>query len=206
MAKEDMEENKEEANLESSAAKADGEDGEAGEAKVKAESPIKKILMFVVPLVILIGGGAGAYMSGVFDGMFSHEVVEEKPSCETLVEGDVGFEECRLAEEQNILLQPGVFIKIPDMIVNLKTDDNRPRFLKVVLEIELYNQEEKLKLEPLMPRVIDQFQMYLRELKFDDLKGTSGIYRMKIELLNRVRAVVPGVKVHDILFQEILVQ
>ncbi len=48
--------------------------------------------------------------------------------------------------------------------------------------------------------------MYLRELRFEDLKGTSGIYRMKIELLNRIRAVTPGVKVHDILFQEILVQ
>jgi hypothetical protein len=32
------------------------------------------------------------------------------------------------------------------------------------------------------------------------------MYRMKIELLSRVRAAAPEIKVRDVLFQEILVQ
>jgi len=184
---------------------AEGEEGAEGEVKeVKSSSKLKKILMFVIPLVVLIGGGAGAYFAGVFDGIFPHE--KGKISCENIKEGEEGYEECQSLTETDMALHPGAFIKIPDMIVNLKTDDNRPRFLKIALEVEIMSEEDKAKLEPLMPRVIDQFQMYLRELRFEDLKGTSGIYRMKIELLNRVRAVTPGVKVHDILFQEILVQ
>jgi flagellar FliL protein len=95
---------------------------------------------------------------------------------------------------------------MPDMIVNLSSSGKQARFLKVTLKLELDNEEEKGKMDPLLPRVVDQFQMYLRELRIEDLRGTSGIYRMKIELLSRVRAAAPGVKVRDVLFQEILVQ
>jgi len=196
--------------FETSGGAAAGKDSESGEGEGGAEgekkptSKLKKILIFVLPLVILIGGGAGAFFMGVFDGFLSHG--EEKVTCENIKEGDKGYEECQAMTENNMSLHPGAFIVIPDMIVNLKTDNDRPRFLKIALEVEVLNEEEKARLEPLMPRVIDQFQMYLRELRLEDLKGTSGIYRMKIELLNRIRAVTPGIKVHDILFQEILVQ
>lgn len=212
MAEEENNEDKEEENFETSGgdesgSSAEGEEGEEGEAEAEIKAPpLKKVLMFVIPLLILIGGGTGAYMSGLLDGMLGIEEPAEEVPCEMKKEGDPGYEECMAAMDPDMSLQPGAFIKIPDMIVNLKTDDNRPRFLKVALEVELVNETERMKLEPLMPRVIDQFQMYLRELRFEDLKGTSGIYRMKIELLNRIRAVTPGVKVHDILFQEILVQ
>ena len=46
----------------------------------------------------------------------------------------------------------------------------------------------------------------MREVRIEDLRGSSGLYRMKIELLNRVRAAAPEIKVRDVLFQEILVQ
>ncbi len=39
-----------------------------------------------------------------------------------------------------------------------------------------------------MPRVVDQFQGYLRELRMDDLKGSAGIVRLKEELLRRINA------------------
>jgi flagellar FliL protein len=66
--------------------------------------------------------------------------------------------------------------------------------------------EQQAAFETIMPRVIDQFQTYLRELRVEDLRGSSGIYRMKLELLNRVRAAAPDIGVKDVLFQEILIQ
>ena len=92
------------------------------------------------------------------------------------------------------------------MIVNLNSSTKQPRFLKISLKVEVEDEAEKAKLEATLPRVVDQFQMYLRELRIEDLRGTSGIYRMKIELLSRIRAAAANIKIRDVLFQEILVQ
>ena len=57
-----------------------------------------------------------------------------------------------------------------------------------------------------MPRIVDNFQVYLRELRPDELSGTKGIFRLKEELLVRVNNAVQPARVYDILFKEILVQ
>ena len=41
---------------------------------------------------------------------------------------------------------------------------------------------------PIMPRVMDAFQTYLRELRPSDLDGSAGLYRLKEELTRRVNA------------------
>lgn len=163
----------------------------------------KKIVLFVVlPLLVIVGGGSAAYFTGLLDKLLpAHEL-----DCEKVKEGDKGFAECLAIQEAGPAGHPGVFLNIPDMIVNLNGNTKQPRFLKVSLKLEVENAEDEKKIEPLLPRVVDQFQMYLRELRIEDLRGTSGIYRMKIELLSRVRAAAPTVKVRDVLFQEILVQ
>ena len=101
---------------------------------------------------------------------------------------------------------PGTFIDIPPIVVNLNSTARQPRFLQIKLKVELETAADQKAFETVMPRVVDQFQTYLRELRVDDLQGSSGLYRMKIELLNRVRAATPEVKVRDVLFQEMLVQ
>ena len=58
----------------------------------------------------------------------------------------------------------------------------------------------------MMPRIVDNFQIYLRELRIEDLRGSDGIYRLREELLARVNAAVAPVKVTDVLFKEMLVQ
>ena len=61
-------------------------------------------------------------------------------------------------------------------------------------------------IQPVMPRVIDSFQTYLRELRPSDLDGSAGLYRMKEELTRRVNvAIAPG-KINAVLFKEIIVQ
>lgn len=163
----------------------------------------KKIVLFVVlPLLLIVGGGVGLYFSGMLDKVFPHKAV----NCESAKAGDKGFSECAAIQDAAASSQPGVFLNMPDMIVNLNSSGKQPRFLKVSLKLELNSAEDEKNLAPLLPRVVDQFQMYLRELRIEDLRGTSGIYRMKIELLSRVRAAVPNIKVRDVLFQEILVQ
>ncbi|MCK4946727.1 MAG: flagellar basal body-associated FliL family protein [Alphaproteobacteria bacterium] len=174
-----------------------------GDAEVSHRFTTKKILLFIViPLILIITLGSGAYFLGFLDKIFPKDPL----ACENVKEGDKDFAECTeqaAAENANF---PGTFLTMEDIIVNLNSAGKQPRFLKIAVKLEMEDAEEQKKIEPLMPRVVDQFQMYLRELRVSDLRGTSGIYRMKIELLNRVRAVAPNVKVRDVLFQEILVQ
>jgi len=183
---------------------AEGKEGtEGAEAEASPSWTRKKILMFVVlPLVVIIGGGAGAYFTGMFDKFLPHK----QPTCENVKEGDKDFAACSALQSAKDASSLGVFLDIPPMIVNLNSSTKQPRFLKISLKVEVADDIEKTKLEAVLPRVIDQFQMYLRELRIEDLRGTSGIYRMKIELLSRIRAAAPSVKIKDVLFQEILVQ
>ena len=68
------------------------------------------------------------------------------------------------------------------------------------------SQDDVQAVEAVMPRVVDQFQTYLRELRVRDLRGSQGIYRLQMELLSRVNAAAYPVEVKDVLFQEILIQ
>lgn len=111
------------------------------------------------------------------------------------------------AESESAHPADAVFMKIPDLIVNLASSGSGPqRYLRLSVQLELANEEDEKKVEMVLPRVIDQFQTYLRELRVEDLKGSKGIYRLQMELLARVNAAASPVEVKDILFQEILIQ
>ena len=61
-------------------------------------------------------------------------------------------------------------------------------------------------IQPRLAKVMDAFQVYLRELRKSDLDGSAGIYRLKEELLRRVNVAIAPAQVENILFKEILVQ
>lgn len=181
----------------------DGSGESLGAAEEKSRFNAKKIILFVaLPLTVVIGGVLAAYFTGHLDG-----VMGKKPDCATITQEDPEYASCveELAKAA-AAKGPGLFIDVPNMIVNLNSPARQPRFLKISLKIELEKATEQQAFEAIMPRVIDQFQNYLRELRLEDLRGSSGMYRMKIELLNRVRAAAPGIAVRDVLFQEILIQ
>lgn len=153
----------------------------------------KKLILFVVlPLLLAIGGGAGAYFSGAFDSLFG---ASEQPAGEQAE-----------AEEPKAPLGPAVFYDLPEMLVNLNTNGRKQSFLKIRVSLELNDPLDIQKVESQMPRIIDNFQVYLRELRVEDLQGASGIYRLREELLARVGAAVKPARVSDVLFKEMLVQ
>lgn len=168
----------------------------------------KKIILFgLLPLLLLGGSGAGAYFMGYFDSFLPQQEID----CSVVKEGDPDHDTCVAQAEEKAAAEaaanlPGVFIPVPDMIVNLNSTSRQPRFLKVSLQVELADATQQQPFETVLPRIVDQFQTYLRELRVEDLRGSSGMYRMKLELLTRVKAAAPDIKVRDVLFQEILVQ
>lgn len=160
----------------------------------------KKLVLFVLlPLFILIGVGAGLYMTGMLDKFFA-------PAAEGEHAGEAHEESGGHGEEGHG--GSGIaFLAMPDMIVNLATPEGASqKYLRLRVQLELKNEADKAAVEAVMPRVIDQFQTYLRELRVKDLRGSAGIYRLQTELLARVNAAAYPVEIKDVLFQEILIQ
>jgi flagellar protein FliL len=165
------------------AKKADAQEPDAeadGAAKPKKKLPLKMIIMAAAGAVVLGGGGLGAY----------------------LVLGHSGNEKPKEA-----VAKPATFVDLPDVLVNLSTTgSDRTQYLKVKIVLELPDAGLVSQIQPLMPRVMDAFQTYLRELRPTDLDGSAGLYRLKEELTRRVNAVVAPSHITAVLFKEIVVQ
>lgn len=99
-----------------------------------------------------------------------------------------------------------VFYALPDILVNIRSDGGRPTYLKLKLTLEVDAVETVAQIEPAMPRVMDRFQSFLRELRVEDLSGSAGSYRLRLELLRRVNLAVAPVKVNAVLIEEMLIQ
>lgn len=184
----------------------DSENGEGGEGeeglappKKKGLAAKKKLIIGVAAGFLLLGGaGAGLYFAGVFG--------EEKPA-DTSENAHHGAAESHGKEEepQDKNATP-VFFSLGDILVNLTGDGKRPNFLKIKISLELASEKDQKAIETLKPRIIDNFQVYLRELRVEDLRGSAGLYRLREELLLRVTEAVKPIRVKDVLFQEMLVQ
>lgn len=101
---------------------------------------------------------------------------------------------------------PTFFYDLPEITVNLNTGGGAAEFLKLSISLEVTEESMMSTIEPRMPRVLDAFQVYLRELRRADLEGSAGIYRLKEELHRRVNLAVYPASVENILFKEILIQ
>ena len=111
------------------------------------------------------------------------------------------------ASEIHLAEIPETFIfNLPSMTVNLNTEGEGEQFMKLSVALEVANEEMMLEIQPRMAKVVDAFQVYLRELRRSDLEGSAGIYRLKEELRRRVNVAIFPAQVESILFKEILVQ
>jgi flagellar FliL protein len=179
---------------------ADEEKTEGGEEGAPADGaePKKKLLsgkMLIIigaAVVLLLGGGAGAYFF-----LFSHKKPPEE-------QADAGHQ---AEPEQPAGPQKIVYYNMPDLLVNLNAGaGRRTSFLKLTLSVELKSVDDAGVFEANLPRIVDNFQIYLRELRPEDLRGSSGFLKLREELLTRVQLAAAPARVNDLLFKEMLVQ
>lgn len=162
-------------------AETEGE-GEGGAGKSKFGKK-KLIIMAAAGLVVLAGlGGGGAWYFGLFGGEDGTQMAERPEP------------------------KPAVFLDLPDLTVNLTSLDQRTQYLRMKISLEVSSTSDIASISPLLPRVLDTFQVYLRELRLTDLEGSAGVYRLKEELRRRVNLAVYPAEVNDILFKELLIQ
>ena len=165
-----------------------------GDGPEKKRISGKRLIIFgAILLLVLIGGGVGAaFMLGLFGG-------QEPPPAEAGAEAQP-------APPPPPSSQRAFFFEVPDLIVNLNTSGRKSTFLKIKIALELESPQDVDRINDVLPRIVDNFQVYLRELRVDDLNGSAGMYRLREELLRRVNIAARPVKVRDVLFKEMLVQ
>jgi flagellar FliL protein len=162
---------------------ADSAEGGAAPKKRGLRISRKLLIIIIAAVVVLLGGGAGAYFF-LFAGS-----------------GD------KHAGDAHLEAIPETFIfNLPTMTVNLNSEGDGEQFMKLTVALEVANEEMMVEIQPRMAKVVDAFQVYLRELRKSDLEGSAGIYRLKEELRRRVNVAIYPLEVQSILFKEILVQ
>ena len=167
---------REKAEAEEEEAAADGEQS----AQPKRRLSLKLIIIAAAGFVVLAGGGTGAYF--MFAG--------GKDSAAAAAPG-----------------KPPAFVDVPEVLVNLSTvGADRTQYLKVKIVLEIPDAALSPQIESTMPRVMDAFQTYLRELRPTDLDGSAGLYRLKEELTRRVNTAIAPSRITAVLFKEIVVQ
>jgi flagellar FliL protein len=163
-----------------------------GEGAEDAAAKKKKLILFGgagAAALLLIGGGAFFFLGA------------SKPAA--TANGGHG---AASAEAPHGDTKAPVFVDLPEMTVNLSALDGRATFLKVKVALEVADQDVVAKINPVLPRVLDAFQVYLRELRASDLDGSAGLFRVKEDLQKRINiAIYPG-RVEAVLFREIVIQ
>ncbi|PZN93293.1 MAG: flagellar basal body-associated protein FliL [Hyphomicrobiales bacterium] len=162
-------------------------DEEGATEEVAAEGGGKKKLIMIgggVMLLALLGGGGWFMM--------------KKPSAEQLA----------AAEAAKNIKKPISFIEMKDMMIGITASAQQERqpIIKVKVVLEVADAKVSDEIKPLLPRVEDAFQVFMRELRPSDLEGSAGMYRLKEELLRRVNVTVFPAKIDAVLFKELLVQ
>lgn len=178
----------------------EAEDGTEDEPRKKKLSGKKLVLFIILPVVLLLGGGGAAafFLLSGGDPQTQAEAGEGEQAEQTAEEGE--------GSGANKSSGDIVFYDLPDMLVNLNTGGKRSSYLKLKVALELQNKEAVPKVERILPRIVDSFQVYLRELRLEDLKGSAGLVRLKEELLVRLNVATGTTEINDVLFKEMLVQ
>ena len=165
---------------------ADGEDG--GSPAAGRRVPGKKLVLFIIlPLLLISATGGGIYASGLLDSLLGIKAQDE----ELMAEEDAG---------------PSVYYEVPEMLVNLNTSGRKTGYLKLSVSLEVGSEEDFPRLDSVLPRIVDDFQVYLRELRVEDLHGSAGIQRLREELFMRVANAAAPTVIRDVLFREMLIQ
>jgi flagellar FliL protein len=186
-----------------------GEEAEAsddGETKARKKMSGKTLVLFVIlpALLILGGGGAAGFMllgRGGHAEQHADAGKDKAKGADAPGASAPGPNGTTIVHGENV-----VFVTLPEMLVNISGPGGQPGYLKLKLTLEAPNEEAVSTLTAATPRITDEFNNFLRELRTDDLVGSAGAYRLRLELLRRVNLVIAPQQINAVLIEEMLVQ
>ncbi len=197
------------------------EGSEGGEGAEGDAAPKKKklpLLFIIAPVALLVVGGGGAAAFFMFmkppaeahaeEGADGHGKKAEKPKKEKgggghgAKGGEADPSLGKITEGPDGV----VFWTMPDLVTNIQTADGRPTHLKLKLTLGMKSHELAEHLQAESPRLKDMFQGFLREIRPEELNGSTGTFQLRAEILRRVNLIAAPETVDEVLIEEMLVQ
>jgi len=164
----------------------DEKDEDREESAPAKGSKKKLIIGLMVVLLLVVGGGSAAFFLGAFDFIFGG------PKTTAIV---------ALPEPP----EPPVMYSFPPMLVDLKTGACRSNYLKFEFILEV-SESYTAQIKKLEPKLIEAFQMHLREQERKDLVGRAGSDRLRKGLLRIVDANIRPNRAESIIFKQFILQ
>ncbi len=168
------------------------EEGEGRKRKPSKGLAGKKLLIIVgAALLLLIGGGAGSYFLGLFDPLVA------------MITGEDTEADAKLAGSPI-----GVYHEFPELIVKLREKGRRKRFLKLRFTVEFKRArgEDIERIDVLTPQVVKRIKNFVEKLSANDLKGSTGVYIMREQLLAESITAFAPLEVNDVMITEFFIQ
>jgi flagellar FliL protein len=163
----------------------------AGDAEAAAKPGGKKKLVLLAVPVLLLGLGAGLWFGGILPPLLGMGSAAEA---------------AQTAEAPPPAAPQPAFVDLPEIISNLNAPGRRASFVRLRARIEISRAEDVAAVNAAMPRLVDLFATYLREVRPEELRGSAGSHRLREELIARASIAASPARVTDLLFVEILVQ
>lgn len=155
-------------------------------------STIQWVLMLVS--LSLIAGAVGWFLGDYFQNI-EHTQPE---STKIASSADTSFEE--KSEEESLDALPSI-IKLPTLLVNLSDPSSKRIRLDVQLAVKA---GEKISTE-LAADIASDFILFLKNSTLDQIKGATGIFYLRQDLLNRAR-IRSGDKVAAVLITSLIIE
>lgn len=161
---------------------ADSAEGTEEGAEAAAAAKKKRMIIILCVVVALVGIAVAGGLYFVLQGSGGKSHTDEAPA--------------------------PVFYDLPPIAVNLlgDSDSDEAHYLKLKLAFELASPEDAAKVAAMLPRVQDDYQAFLRQMRLEDLRGSAALARLKDAMLLRANQVLAPVVVKNVLFREVLAQ
>jgi len=164
-------------------------EGEAAAAAEEAPKGLKdkladkmKFIVIGVVALVLIGGGAGLYFSGIFHTEKLHETTVVLPG------------------------EP-VFYELQRITVDLKPSAGRARpFIRLTVQAELQGDSAKLAFIDNEIRIMDALQAHLRTVTAPELSGKQGTERLRVDFTTIINRIIEPERAITVLYKDILVR
>ena len=177
--------------------KKDAAPASAGADSASKSGGKKKLVLIALP-VLLIGAIAGLWFGGILPPLLGMGGTTETPT----------------AQQAPPPAPQPAFIDLPEIVSNLNAPGRRPSFVRLRARIEIADMQDAALVQAAMPRLVDLFSTYLREVRPEELRGSAGSQRLREELIARATIAIapeargdrPPPRVTDVLFVEILIQ
>jgi flagellar FliL protein len=179
-------------------AKAETPDSEAAPKAPGGKKGGNKLLLLAIP-VVLLAIVAGLWFSGILPGLLG---MGKKPHASA----SSAAAAAAALDPGSVKMAPAVYVDVPEILTNLNVVGRHQSYLKLHAKLEVGGPEDVAPVTAAMPRILDLFQTYLRDMRPEELRGSEGSYRLREELLSRAAVAAAPAHVTDVLFEEMIVQ